>query len=93
MGQVLISKLLFQPPVSRCPLNPDHLYLHSKSGTRLQVLFINNNAKYTMIFSHGNAEDIYLVQSWLQSYFLKVVNVNAVVYEYTGYGEANETIP
>mmetsp|Transcript_10093 Transcript_10093/g.17032 ORF Transcript_10093/g.17032 Transcript_10093/m.17032 type:complete len:242 (+) Transcript_10093:142-867(+) len=46
-----------------------------------------------MIFSHGNAEDIYLVQSWLQSYFLKHVNVNAVVYEYTGYGEANGKIP
>jgi pimeloyl-ACP methyl ester carboxylesterase len=74
-------------------MNPDHLYLHSKSGTKLQVLFINRNAKYTMIFSHGNAEDIYLVQSWLQSYFLKHVNVNAVVYEYTGFGEANGSIP
>ena len=74
-------------------MNPDHLYLHSKSGTKLQVLFINRNAKYTMIFSHGNAEDIYLVQSWLQSYFLKHVNVNAVVYEYTGFGEANGNIP
>ena len=56
-------------------------------------MFINRNAKYTMIFSHGNAEDIYLVQSWLQSYFLKHVNVNAVVYEYTGFGEANGNIP
>ena len=74
-------------------MNPDHLYLHSKSGTKLQVLFINRNAKYTMIFSHGNAEDIYLVQQWLQSYFLKSVDVNAVVYEYTGFGEANGNIP
>lgn len=89
MGQVLISKILFQPPTSRYPVNPDHLYLQSKSGTRLQVLFINRNAKYTMVFSHGNAEDIYLVEQWLQNYFLKVVNVNAVVYEYTGFGEAN----
>jgi len=46
-----------------------------------------------MIFSHGNAEDIYLVQQWLQSYFLKLVDVNAVVYEYTGFGEANGNIP
>jgi len=46
-----------------------------------------------MIFSHGNAEDIYLVQTWLQSYFLKQVEVNAVVYEYTGYGESNGKIP
>ncbi len=46
-----------------------------------------------MIFSHGNAEDIYLVESWLQSTFLKYVNVNAVVYEYTGYGENNGRIP
>ena len=46
-----------------------------------------------MIFSHGNAEDIYLVQQWLQTFFLKQVNVNAVVYEYTGFGEANGNIP
>jgi pimeloyl-ACP methyl ester carboxylesterase len=46
-----------------------------------------------MIFSHGNAEDIYLVQTWLQTYFLKNVEVNAVVYEYTGYGESNGKIP
>jgi hypothetical protein len=46
-----------------------------------------------MIFSHGNAEDIYMVQNWLTTYFLKQVNVNAVVYEYTGYGEANGRIP
>jgi pimeloyl-ACP methyl ester carboxylesterase len=54
---------------------------------------INKNAKYTMIFSHGNAEDIYLVQNWLHSYFLRHVEVNAVVYEYTGFGEANGKIP
>ena len=45
------------------------------------------------MFSHGNAEDIYLVQTWLQSYFLKHVEVNAVVYEYTGFGESNGRIP
>ena len=46
-----------------------------------------------MIFSHGNAEDIYLVQNWLHHLFLPHVEVNAVVYEYTGFGEANGGIP
>ena len=46
-----------------------------------------------MIFSHGNAEDIYLVENWVNSFFLKQVNVNAVIYEYTGYGESNGKIP
>jgi abhydrolase domain-containing protein 17 len=71
MGNQLLAKVMFQPPVSRFPLNPDHIYLHSKSGTKIQVLYLNRGAKYTMIFSHGNAEDIYMVSSWLQSYFLK----------------------
>ena len=93
MGQTLVSKVLFQPPVSRFPMNPDHLFLHSKSGSKLQVLFINRNAKYTIIISHGNAEDIYLVENWLQTYFLKQVDVNVVVYEYTGFGESNGRIP
>jgi len=54
---------------------------------------MNNKAKYTMLFSHANSEDIYLVQHWLSSYFLEKVNINAVVYEYSGYGEANGNIP
>ena len=54
---------------------------------------MNRNAKYTFIVSHGNAEDIYLVESWLHSYFLKQVNVNCVVYEYTGFGESNGRLP
>ena len=74
-------------------MNPDHMYLHSKSGSKIQVLYINQNAKYTMIISHGNAEDIYLVEHWLQSYFLKQIQVNAVVYEYTGFGESNGSLP
>ena len=74
-------------------MNPEHLYLHSKSGSKLQVMYINRNAKYHMILSHGNAEDIYLVETWLKSYFLKQVDVNCIVYEYTGYGESNGRLP
>jgi len=46
-----------------------------------------------MILSHGNAEDIYLVEAWLRSFFLKAIDVNCIVYEYTGYGESNGTMP
>ena len=74
-------------------MNPEHLYLHSQSGSKLQVMYINRNAKYTMILSHGNAEDIYLVETWLRNYFLKVIDVNCIVYEYTGYGESNGRLP
>ena len=89
----MYSKVMFQPPISRFPMNPDHIQLISKSGSKLPVIFINRNAKYTMIFSHGNAEDIYLVQQWLYSYFLKQVDVNCIVYEYTGFGESNGNLP
>ena len=67
MGQKLVSAVLFCPPVSRFPLNPDHLYLHSKSGSKIQVWYMNNKAKYTIIFSHANAEDIYDKQSTVES--------------------------
>ena len=46
-----------------------------------------------MILSHGNAEDIHHVNDWLECYFLHGVKVNAVSYEYTGYGEADGNIP
>lgn len=74
-------------------MNPDHIQLHSKCGSKLPLIYINRNAKYTVIFSHGNAEDIYLVQQWILTYFLKQVEVNCVVYEYTGFGESNGKLP
>ena len=57
------------------------------------MLYINRNAKYTIILSHGNAEDIYVVEGWLRNYFLKGIDVNCIVYEYSGYGESNGALP
>jgi hypothetical protein len=33
------------------------------------------------------------VQQWILTYFLKQVEVNCVVYEYTGFGESNGKLP
>jgi hypothetical protein len=54
---------------------------------------MNMNAEYYLILSHGNAEDIYHVNEWLENYFLRIVTVNPVSYEYTGYGEADGRLP
>ena len=49
MGQTVMSKLLFQPPVSRFPMNPDHLFLHSKSSFLflLQVIHFSKCSHFT----------------------------------------------
>lgn len=85
MGK-LLSKAIFQAPPSRSPPDPNCFWLNTKNGTRIPLFFINNHAKFTIIFSHGNAEDIHLVHSWLKNYFLQIVNCNAILYEYSGYG-------
>lgn len=46
-----------------------------------------------MIFSHGNAEDINKVKTWLLEFFLVHVNVNAIAYEYTGYNPTDNFEP
>ena len=76
----LLARAIFQPPPSRSPPDPNCYWINTDNKTRIPVYFINNNAKYTFIFSHGNAEDIHLVHAWLKNYFFQTVNANAIIY-------------
>lgn len=49
------------------------------------------NRKFTVLMSHGNAEDITRVEDWVERVFLKKVRVNVMLYEYTGYGDGRES--
>lgn len=69
MGK-LYSKLMFSPPGSKYPLDPDFIYLFTKNGSKIPVHIIDRGAEFYMILSHGNAEDIHHVNEWLEKYFL-----------------------
>jgi len=97
-----LSRLVFHPPEVKYPPNSNHIILYTESGTKIPVVFINRNAPITVVFSHGNAEDLYETEDWVRSYLLRKVHVNAVIYgnsffckgvEYSGYGRNTKFRP
>ncbi len=67
--------------------------LKNKAGSDVMIMEFNRFSEYTLIISHGNGDNIENVEEWLEIYFLHVVNVNAVIYEYSGFGEDNDRRP
>ena len=60
------------------------------TGTRIPLICIRSkNAKYTFLFSHGNATDIGAMLSFYLS-LSKALDVNVVAYDYTGYGMSTD---
>ncbi len=84
----LISSLLFQPP-SPTYLHPSrHFWLTNAYKNRIPAFFIERpNAKVTILFSHGNAEDLGMIYDWFND-LARVLRVNIMAYDYSGYGKS-----
>lgn len=95
----LIENIAFMPPKgSICPCNDDKVALYTRKGIRIDLYHIkttsnniipafyyyNDKAKYTILYSHGNAEDItHNIKGMLD--LSKLLNVNVFCYDYSGY--------
>ena len=85
----LIKGILFMPPTKAIELqekieNP--IYIDTKHGSKIKLVKIIKDPNYLyLLISHGNAEDINLVYNWVKTLLAKFVNVNIIIYEYTGY--------
>lgn len=87
MGQS-IAGLVFQPPVTTQNIGREPLvWLDTAHGVKIPAFFIDRKAPITILFSHGNAEDLGLIYDWFLS-FAKKLNVNVFAYDYTGYGKS-----
>ena len=105
MGK-LISKIVFMPPPYYSHPDDDFIYIKSEHNSRIQFKYINRNARYNLLISHGNAEDIISVMEWVITKLLKYIDVNIILYgklilnktkyllitEYTGYGENEDNL-
>ncbi len=94
----LLSGVVFQPP--RCAYDAhldDLIWLKTESHRLFPALhFSVNNSQLTILYSHGNAEDLGLTRPWL-ILLAKELNINLMTYEYEAYGlskgtEASETL-
>jgi len=96
MGQHLAS-VVFQPPppmydgeawrIDRGTELIDHVWISKENGSLIPAYFFTaEGAYFTMLFSHGNAEDLGGIRSYFYD-FCRALRVNVLLYEYTGYGQ------
>ena len=80
----LADKLIFQPQPAF--VNDDStLKLATPNGEKISAKFFKNEAaEYTILFSHGNAEDIFGSTPFFEK--LRDAGFNVFAYDYRGYG-------
>lgn len=66
--------------------NKNTVFLDTAHGSKIKLIkyIINPNYMYLLV-SHGNAENIHIVYKWVKEYLINFVNINIILYEYTGY--------
>jgi len=81
-----IAKLVFQPPMPTYNKDPNLIWLTTDLNEVIPAFYIpREGAKFTLLFSHGNAEDLGLIIRYFRD-LSHILRVNIFSYEYTGYG-------
>ncbi|MFO1258917.1 MAG: alpha/beta hydrolase [Gammaproteobacteria bacterium] len=78
------NALIYHPPKSTYQDGPKIIKLNS-GRKQISAIYLNNiNSKYTLLFSHGNAEDLGGVYPFLNALYEQGYSV--LGYDYQGYG-------
>lgn len=85
----LISRIVFMPPNRQHEIDLEKdILLTTSHGSKIEVKTIIKNKDFLyLIISHGNAEDVHGVYQWAEDYLSNYINVNIIMYEYTGYSQ------
>lgn len=79
------DSVIFQPHPSSYKDSPETLKLTTQNGKRISALYLRNPAaKFTLLVSHGNAEDLGDDRFWLEE--LRKIGFSVLAYDYEGYG-------
>lgn len=85
------DKLIFQPQPAFIPDKNSTIEFAAPNGEMISAKFFEHpNAEYTILFSHGNAEDIFGSTLFFEE--LSRAGFNVLAYDYRGYG-ASEGAP
>jgi abhydrolase domain-containing protein 17 len=82
--------MLFQPPNPTYQDDSNLIWIDTRDGNRIPAFFINRNAPITLLFSHGNAEDLGGILRYF-NYFGDRIKANIFAYDYSGYGLSTGT--
>ena len=79
------DRLIFQPPAAGYQDTSEIIKLSSANGMKISAVhFPNAQAKYTILYSHGNAEDLGYIWSVLRD--IRDIGFAVFAYDYQGYG-------
>ncbi|TYZ62490.1 hypothetical protein PybrP1_001992 [[Pythium] brassicae (nom. inval.)] len=82
----MVSALVFQPPPPSYGFTRRYFFLATSMRNRIPAFYIpQDSAQYTLLFSHGNAEDLGMIYDWFREVGRRL-NVNVMAYDYSGYG-------
>ncbi len=80
-----VEKIIFLPPPSTYQDTDEIIKLTSEDGTKLSAIhLLNSNAKYTILYAHGNASDLGMIKPRLEQ--LKDIGFSVFAYDYRSYG-------
>lgn len=79
------ERLIFQPQPMLAARDPETVTIATQSGENITArFFAGANAEFTILFSHGNAEDIFGSAPFFER--LSDAGFNVLAYDYRGYG-------
>jgi fermentation-respiration switch protein FrsA (DUF1100 family) len=82
------DRAIFRPPSSSYKDTGEIIKLETILGEQISAKYYENaEASYTVIFSHGNAEDIGTIEPF--AWRLRDLGVNVLTYDYPGYGTSS----
>jgi fermentation-respiration switch protein FrsA (DUF1100 family) len=85
VGIFLSDKMIFQPQRSSYKDTSDVIKLKTVDGKNISAIYLPNPAaRFTILYSHGNAEDIGDLRPWLEQ--LHSSGFAVFAYDYHGYG-------
>jgi len=90
MVNSLVNQLLFKPPKKHKYefKNPTIIHLSTRTGDTICAAHVQRKgAHVTILFSHGNAEDLNTSIMWMKR-TSKDLKVNMISYDYPSYGES-----
>lgn len=79
------DRLIFQPPPASYVANANLIKIPSDEGVAIAATYLRNpKARYTLLYSHGNAEDLGYIYPILQD--LQAAGFSVFSYDYRSYG-------
>jgi fermentation-respiration switch protein FrsA (DUF1100 family) len=84
------DSMIFLPQPSSYLDTKEILKLMSGGETKISAVhLVNSNAKFTILYAHGNAEDLGEIKQFLEQ--LRDLGFNVFAYDYRGYGTSEGT--